>query len=257
MKSMKTFICVIVLVMAQASEAVLGAGTAASSDDEIRGHIADLASTDEDVCARAKVMLLRPELAARLPAYRDVLLAKLPAVECEADAVILARLNLPAARVAELLDSPNSPDKVKAKLGDEKALARVVNRFRAARTVPELRKAAADLAYLDNKQAGIELGKRLESKEVLTDVHENAVSVVALILQVYWFEHLDELLFAPREYMKYADMTGDQFKQAEPQAYLRQIEEHFRQKYSLDLTIDPPLLLETTKNDDRKIRRSR
>jgi len=90
-------------------------------------------------------------------------------------------------------------------------------------------------------------GRQWLSGQVIADVFGNEVSRALLLIQAYGDAHQDERLFSPGEYIKHANLTPEQFQQPQHQAYLRQLESRLHAREHLDVTLDPPLLLDTGK----------
>jgi hypothetical protein len=226
----------------------LGSRAAESPLDlEVKEYVGKLADQDVQVRRRAKLMLLRPECIAKLPKFEDQLLTRLGKVESEEDAVLLGYLKLPPVRLKEVLESPHTPDQVRARLGDRQARQRVISRYREAMRLVELHKAAADLLYVNDREALAEFAKRLESSELLTDVQGNRLSVALVLIQVYGQAHPEETLFSPATYLKHANVPPEIFEERAHQDYLRQIERFFRVKHQLEVRLNPPILLETAR----------
>lgn len=209
--------------------------------------ILELRSSDSAVHARAKIELLRPENLVGLSTYRAEILDSITSIESEEDAILLGALDLPPDRKQMVLASPQTPDKVRARLGDQKARDRVIVRLESAASLVEVRKAAADLLYVNDEAVLKVFAKLLESKQVFEDPHGNKVSIVLLLIQAFGQSHPEAKLFSSTNYLEHADLTGDQFHSASHQDYLREIERYLKDRYQLDVHLDPPLLLDTGK----------
>jgi len=214
---------------------------------ELRQAIMDLHHPDAEVSRRAKLQLLRPEHFAKVPAHRADILRTVTEVRSEEDAILLGAVDLPPDRKQAVLSSPFTPDKVRARLGDPQARDRVIARFDNAASLVAVRKAALDLLYLNDAESLKPFAKRLESKQIFKDPHGNKTSVAVLLIQAYGEAHPKEMGFSPSAYLQHANVTPEQFRAPAHQGYLRQIEKHFKDRHRLEVHLDPPLLLDTSK----------
>ncbi|MBV9468094.1 MAG: hypothetical protein JO316_21990 [Abitibacteriaceae bacterium] len=213
-------------------------------DTDIKQAIADLHSPDQDVRLRGKLTLLRPEYASRLTAFAPQLIASLTDyAKSDSSAIILGLLPLSPALTTKVRAGHETPDKVKARLGDKAAQQRIIEDFQKANDLYAVRKLGADLLYVNTPIAIETFAQRLESPNVFEDVHGNQASLVQILIQCYGEAHPEVPLFSTTEYLKHANVTPEQFQANVHQAYLRKIEAYFRQHYNLSLRINPPLLL--------------
>ena len=109
------------------------------------------------------------------------------------------------------------------------------------------RKTAGDLLYADTPAAWQAFAQALASRQLLTDVHGNKVSVAAILILAYGEAHQDEPLFASSVYLQHADVSPAEFQDPVHQAYLRQLEERLRVRHNIIVAINPPLLLNTAR----------
>ncbi len=232
-----TVLCIVAPV-----NAVLGAAEA-----ELRQTILDLHSPDPEVSQRAKLQLLRSENFVNVPKNSAEILKAITNVMSEEDAVLLGAVDLPPDRKQAVLNSPYTPDKVRARLGDKKARDGVIARFENAASLVALRKAALDLLYVNDAESLEAFAKRLESKQVFEDPHGNKISVTALLIQAYGQTYPEEKLFSVTTYLSHGNVSPEEFRSAAHQNYLREIEKYFKDRHQLDLHLSPPLLLDTGK----------
>lgn len=219
---------------------------AAKSSDklkqEVQQFVRDLNSKDAQARHSAKLMLLRPEYFVRLTAFAPQLIATLRDYQVsEESAILLGWLPLPQPLARKIRQAERTPDKVKARLGDKAAEKRVIADFQNARDLYTAHKASNDLLYLNTPGALKAFANRLQSQEVFTDVHGNQFSLTYILLQCYGQFHPDNALFTSTVYSAHTNITPEQFRGAEHQAYLRKVESYFRQKYNFVLKLDPPL----------------
>lgn len=241
-------------VLLLAGGLLVGCSRAADGSAGLDPLLRDMSSIDPETSRRAKLELLRPENAARLDLARDQILEAIPVIASEADALLVGRFDLPEARRQELLTSPHSPDEVRARLGDEDARQRVIAAFVVADSPAALRLTAARLLFVSDPVAMEAFAARLGSKELWSDPHGNRVSVALLLIRAYGLAHPEADLFQVASYSRFADLTEEAFQGAEPQAYLRAIEAHFRDTHQLEVHLDPALLLDTRNVGVRRAR---
>ena len=218
-----------------------------TSNSDISKAIAQLRVVNEDeqvtndLHTSTKLELLKAVHRARLKKFALELIVILQDdLKSDESAEILGLLPLPEELKKKLLSSGSTPDKVKARLGDPKAEARVIDKFINTHGV-EKKQRALMLLYMDTPKAWHEFFKGLESREVFTDVHGNKYSQAGLLLSAYAKVYPEEILFSYAEFGKH-DASPDEFKGKEHQDYLRKVESFFHEKHKVNVTIDPPLL---------------
>ena len=197
----------------------------------------------EDAHGAAKFELMQSAYRKRLKNFAPAIIEALKDdLKSDQSAILLSLLPLPEEIKKKLLSSDHTPDIVKAKLGDQAAETRVIAEFKKAKAEDKGRWGSR-LFYIDTPNVMKEFVKALESKEIFKNVHDNTYSQVNALLVVYGQHHPEEPLFSYTEFQKH-NVSAEEFKKREHQDYLRKVEAFFREKYKIDVMINPPLLLD-------------
>jgi hypothetical protein len=242
------YFAILLLCASCAWSSALAHDPAATVPDHVSAAVAQLSQPDADLRWRAKLRLLRPEARPYVKSHQsEVLSALANDWEDDQSALILGQLELPAGLRNQLRDSPRVPDAVRARLGDAAAEQRVIAAFQAGQTnVGALYKTADDLLYADTPAAWQAFGQALASRQVLENVRGNQVSVVAVLIRSYGEAHQEEPLFAPQACNEHANVSLADFQKPVHQAFLRQLENRLRVRHNLTVTLNPPLLFNTS-----------
>lgn len=186
-----------------------------------------------DARVRTKVRTLSHEL---IPVLEDF------ATE-EESAELLGLLELPETLKADVLKSETVPDRVKARLGDIAAEARVISRFRSAPPFNRMVYAERDLLYIDSRESLSALVEELNSRDVFVDRFGNQVSITQMMIQAYGRAHPEVSLFQPAAYLPHCYTSEEDFRAPEHQAFLRTVGKYFSDLLGRPIKVDAPFLI--------------
>lgn len=163
--------------------------------------------------------------------------------QSEASCIILGLFSLPEALKKELILSENTPNFVKAKLGNKDAEAAIIARFKKEASIPSaVSKLGQELLYINTENSWKCFFEGLESRETMVTVDGGSVSKVYLLLQCYGEINLNEPLFSMEVMSKHFVKEKEEFLNKEHQDYIQAIRVFFKQKYKRDIDINPPFL---------------
>jgi hypothetical protein len=211
---------------------------------QMRLVLAGVSSHMDQVRHAAIRELLDPRVRGRVQSYSEDLIPELADyAENENSAELLGLLDMPESLQADILKSTTVPNRVKARLGDEEAEARLISRFHAARPFNRMTYAERDLLYIDSRRTLVALVEELNSRDVDLDRFGNQVSVTQMMIQAYGHSHPDVALFQPEAYLPHCYTTEEEFQAPEHQAYLRLVGDYFAGILGQPVEVDVPFLI--------------
>jgi len=216
----------------------------AVEERELQSMLDSVGSPVSEVRQTAIRQLLDPRLRNQIKPHSEDLIPRLTDyADNESSAELLGLLDLPGSLKSDVLVSPTVPDRVKARLGDEAAEVRTIERFHAARPFNRMIYAERDLLYIDSRRSLVALIEELNSREFHVDRFGNQVSVTQMMIQAYGRVHYDVELFQPETYLPHCYTSEEEFQAPEHQAYLHAVGEYFSGMVGRPVKVDVPFLI--------------
>lgn len=209
----------------------------------VQTMIGQLASDNSKDRLKAKSVLSAPQYWRLLKdSAPEIVKALKEDLQSENTLEILGLLPLPADLQKQILELPQTPDKVRARLGDKIAEIRIIDAY-AASEHPNVRQdKGLDLLYVGSAVTMKVVFEGLESRATYSvgGFSPCDTSLAGLLIYQFTKTNPDVPVFQIREFDKHMYVTEERFRDQEHQDYLRRVERYFKDTYDVNLKIDPP-----------------